>query len=102
MLIKKYIHKRIDREKIKKLDTTVYFLPDDYDYPCFCIYVPTDNYESDERAVAYYIEVLFDENELIQSVVRYKDELAYTNHETKRFPRIIEENAELILKSIVS
>lgn len=100
MKTKDYNNKYIDREEIEKLDAPAYYLPDDYDIPCFHIYVPEGEYESDEVDVAFYLEIMIDNDDVIQKIIRYKDYLAFTNEECNRFPKIIENNAEQILKSI--
>ena len=100
MKVKDYCYKWIDREEIETLDTTTYYLPDDYDMPCFHIYIPEGEYESDEIAVAFYLEIMIDNDDVIQKIIRYKDYQAFTNEECKRFPKIIENNAEQTLKRI--
>ena len=100
MKTKNYYYKSIDRGQIEKLNTATYYLPDDYDLPCFHIYIPEGEYESDEIDLAFYLEILIDDADVIQKIIRYKDYLAFTNEECKRFPSIIENNAEQILKTI--
>ena len=100
MKTKDYCCKWIDREEIKKLDTPTYYLPDDYDMPCFHIYIPEGEYESEEVNLAFYLEIVIDNDDVIQKIIRYKDYLAFTNKECNRFPMIIENNAEQILKDI--
>ena len=100
MKTKDYCNKTLDREQIERLDTAAYYLPDDYDLPCFHIYIPEGEYESDEVDLAFYIEILIDDTDVIQKITRYKDYMAFTNEECNRFPNIIENNAEQVLKAI--
>ena len=101
MQIKEFIHKNLCKERIEQLDMPFYYLPDDYDLPCYHIYIPEDGYEAEDVDVAFYIEIFVNEDNVIQQIVRYRDEMAFTNYECKRFPNAIERNADCLLKQII-
>ena len=75
MKTKDYCNKTLDREQIERLDTAAYYLPDDYNLPCFHIYIPQGEYESDEVDLAFYIEILIDDTDVIQKIEK---ECGYT------------------------
>ena len=73
MKTKDYCCKWIDREKINKLDTPIYYLPDNYDMPCFHIYIPEGEYESEEVDLAFYLEIVIDNDDVIQKIIEAND-----------------------------
>lgn len=94
MKTKDYIGKRFLDEMIPEELLT--YLPDDYENPCWRIEIPDDRLEVTEECF-YYAEILVDENNVILDINRNKD-IYMTNYEVTRFPLMVEEQFEEMLK----
>lgn len=47
------------------------YLPDDYDLPCYRLFLNCDDYQPDE--CYYYMDIIVDENNIIKQIERYRD-----------------------------
>lgn len=74
---------------------TYYYLPEDYDYPCYRIILPSSN-EVEAVAGYYYFEVLVDEDNRIRNIWRYRDDYDI-NVELTKLPNVCEAEMEAIL-----
>lgn len=74
---------------------TYYYLPEDYDFPCYRIILPSSN-EVESVMGYYYFEVLVDADNRIRKIWRYRDD-GDINVELTKLPNVCEAEMEAIL-----
>lgn len=75
----------------------IFFLPEDYDFPCYRITLSSSN-EVESVMGYWYFEVLIDADNRIRKIWRYRDDFD-VNVELTKLPNVCEAEMESILKA---
>lgn len=95
MHIKDFIGQTFNPESISEYSPE--YFPEDYDTPSYRITLPSSNYVESLEGY-YYLEILLDSDGHIKKLWRYREDFVVNTYLTK-FPQIVEEEVEMILKS---